>query len=471
MMHESNLVMTAGISGHRLWSRVFFVFLAAAYLASFRMSYVNDTSALISYMGLTYSEPSIGANVAIWILTLVPAGFLGLRLKQPSDFILILLYICVYVPSISVPFFIRLRSEMDVLLLDVTLFAGLMVMILMLQSKARKYRFVTRDKRTFWVVLWALYIAFAVWIIAVFGSSLRFVAPTDVYTSGVRFGSREIFAQSKVGFAVMMMFGSVNPLFISLGLQHRRKLLVLAGICGQLLCYCTGGLKSIMFSLIILFVLHTIIRRNMRRAAHALLMMSIALLLGCHMIAVGAGTKDVTTIMVDGLVSRILVIPGQLTAEYHDFFIHRPHLYLANIKPFSWVVKNPFDQDVILVVGEYYGGIAGVTSNAHLWAEDGIANFGLVGIIVVSALAGGVLRIVNRISARHDPCFATMAFSFAGFHLSNAPLSTALFSGGVMLSMLLLLLAHPQKIYVGVGEGTGRKREDQDEHEDASGGE
>jgi hypothetical protein len=435
-------------------TRVGFVVLTAVYVEVFHLTYVNDLSPLLSYLGLTYIQPSVPVLIFAWVLALIPSFMLNLAVDRPSHFILLLLYICVFIPSSFVPLFVSLSSVSDVMLLNVMMLAGFILMVLMVRGKVRPFRFRGSHGRSFWIALWALLILISIWIVAVFGSSLKLVTLSDVYSSGLRFESREIFDRSYVGFGVLMMYGALNPLVMALGLQRRDWRLILIGIAGQMLCYSTSGIKAIIFSIILVLVVHFVLRGNMHRAAHVLIGLCIALFLCAHVTS-QYNRANPASLLLTAVVSRAFAIPGQLTAEYYDYFDTHPNLHLANTKPFSWFVDNPLEGDVIHVISGYYEGNPEVTSNAHFWAEDGIANFGLIGILVVSILAGAVLRIVDRVAAVHDACFTSMAFSFAGYNLCNVPLSTTLLSGGLLLMLVLMMLADRQ---VGVRQAFPRQR-------------
>jgi hypothetical protein len=421
--------------------RAAFVALTVLFVVAFRVVYIDDLSPLYSYVGLTYTQPSIHANSIIWLLALIPATFLSTSLRKPSHFVLLLLYICVYIPALFASLYMRLQSEFEVISLSLALFIGFALMVLACKGQSKPFKFVPPSQGIFWTVLLGMFFAFATWIVAAFGNSLQLVALSDVYSSGLRMGSRAIFDQGNVGFAVMMMMGSVNPLLIALGLQRQSKVLVCAGIAGQILCYSTGGFKSIVFSLLIIFLLHVVIRKRMRQAGHLLMMMAIAVFLICHLAAKLTERDNPSALILQATVSRALVMPGQLVAEYSDFFSKHPHLHLSNTKPFSWIFPNPLNDNVIFAITEEYEGDTGSTSNADFWAQDGLANFGLLGVVMISIVTGVILRIVDKVSVNHDPCFATMAFSFAAFNLSNAPLTTTLLSGGLMLSMVLMFVA------------------------------
>ena len=425
-------------------SRFAYIALAGAFVAVFTSIYTSHLARVFGYMRMTYNEPELVPHMLAWVLALIPACFLSVRLEKPSQFILSLLYIGIYIPSTVVPLYMRMRPEWDILALDAVLLLGLALMALVARGKPRPYRFKEPDGRAFWGVLWTIFAASAIYIVAVFGDNLRLVSLNNVYTSGLRLSSRAIFDNSYVGFAVMLMYSAVNPILLALGLHNRKIVLVAGGIAGQLLCYSTGGLKMIVLSIGLVFFVHFVVRRSMRHAAHALMAAFIALLLMFQAAIAISDRDNGAVLMVETVVMRSLAIPGLLTAEYHDYFADHPRLHLANTKPFNWILPNPLEQEVIFAITSYYTGNYESTSNAHFWAQDGIANFGLPGILLVSLVTGLVLRVIDRISARHHVCFATMAFIFTGLNLSNAPLTTTLLSGGVGLTALLMILVRKQ---------------------------
>ena len=425
-------------------SRLAFVGLVGVFVAVFTNTYTHDLAPVFGYMRMTYNEPETIPHVFAWILACIPATFLSLKLEKPSQFILWLLYIGIYIPSTVVPLYMRMRPEWEIIALDAVLLLGLGLMALITRPKAKPSAFKDTDGRAFWGVLWTVFLGAAIYIVVTFGGNLRLVGLNDVYTSGLRLSSRAIFDNSYVGFAVMLMYSTVNPLLLALGLQNRKIVLVAAGIAGQFLCYSTGGLKMIVLSIGLVVFVHLVIRRWMRRGAHALMAAFIGLLLAFQLATTISGRENGKVLTLETLVMRSLAIPGLLTAEYHDYFSEHPRLHLANTKPFNWILTNPLEQEVIFAITTYYTGNYEATSNAHFWAQDGIANFGLWGVLVISLVTGLVLRVVDRISARHDPVFATMAFIFTGLNLSNAPLTTTLWSGGVALTAALMILVKKQ---------------------------
>jgi hypothetical protein len=207
-----------------------------------------------------------------------------------------------------------------------------------------------------------------------------------------------------------------------------------------LLCYSANGLKVILLSVGLALFLYFVVRKRARWTGHLLVAIFAFLLL----MYLGASTvSDRSNGMVQSMetvVMRSVVTPGVLTAQYHDFFQNHPAVWLADTKPFKWFMHSPLDQEVMFAVTQRYSGSNVASSNAHFWAQEGIANFGLPGILLVSVLVGLALRGVDRICVDRDPCFAAIAFMFAGLNLSNAPLATTVLSGGLGLTALLVAM-------------------------------
>src|SRR6266498_3894232 len=138
-------------------SRVAFMALAGLFVAVFTEIYIQYLVPVFGYMRMTYNEPEAAPHLLAWILALVPAAFLSLRLERPSQFILWLLYIGIYIPSTVVPLYMRMRTEWAVLGLDSVLLLGLALMAIIVRRKARPYAFQESDGRAFWAVLWTVF--------------------------------------------------------------------------------------------------------------------------------------------------------------------------------------------------------------------------------------------------------------------------------------------------------------------------
>ena len=62
----------------------------------------------------------------------------------------------------------------------------------------------------------------------------------------------------------------------------------------------------------------------------------------------------------------------------------------------------------------------------HFWAYDGIAAWGLPGILVISVVCALVFWLLDSAAQRHDPRFAGLVTCYAAYNLANISLFTSL---------------------------------------------
>jgi hypothetical protein len=79
--------------------------------------------------------------------------------------------------------------------------------------------------------------------------------------------------------------------------------------------------------------------------------------------------------------------------------------------------------------------------NAGFWASDGLAAFGPLGIIVLSAACAGVFWVLDSVASRYDTRFVMVALAFIATSFANVSLFTTLLSGGLgILTAALFVL-------------------------------
>lgn len=135
---------------------------------------------------------------------------------------------------------------------------------------------------------------------------------------------------------------------------------------------------------------------------------------------------------------RIFAVPQALYVQYLDFFSAHPHTFGSHVSVVSWLVSYPFNAPVYLLVGEYFYPGSNMTANAGTWAQDGIASFGLAGIIIMSAMFTAIMRILDSAAEGHDSRKVGAALSMLPLFVSNASLFTTLVSGGLAIAIVLL---------------------------------
>jgi hypothetical protein len=138
---------------------------------------------------------------------------------------------------------------------------------------------------------------------------------------------------------------------------------------------------------------------------------------------------------------RLLSLNALATAQYHGFLQNNPHTYFSHVKGISWLIHYPYGSvSVGGAVGDYYYNDFRMDQTTHFWATDGLASFGLPGVLLISVFCALVFWILDSAARRHDPRLAAPVISYAAYNLANIGIFTTLLSGGLGLLILLLYL-------------------------------
>jgi hypothetical protein len=293
-----------------------------------------------------------------------------------------------------------------------------------------------------YLVIGCLTIA-AAWFGYVHRSALALVSFSAVYD--LRFNANELMEGSYVSYAGMLLSGAIDPFLMAWGLYCRRPLLFAAGALGQVLVYAGWGTKGSLTSIAFMAAFFLMLRSN-RRAFGLKFAASVtgvlAAFAGLYLL-LGNDIGPIPSFIFFLLFARTFTIQGLLTAQYYDFFTHNPLTHYATVNGINWFVHNPYAHPIGIEVGYSVSGDPQYDAIAHFWASDGIAAWGLPGIILISILCAFVFWVLDSAAQRHDPRFGALVTCYAAYNLANIPLFTSLLSGGLGLLALWLYLMPP----------------------------
>jgi hypothetical protein len=158
----------------------------------------------------------------------------------------------------------------------------------------------------------------------------------------------------------------------------------------------------------------------------------------CFLITVGLLLYDAqssTSLLQNS--SFYIWIVGQIS--FFQFFQDHPYTYYSHINIVNAITHTyPYDDSLGNVVGGNFWAVK-MNANANLWATDGIAAAGVMGILFVNLILSYVLYILNYATANNNKLFVILLFlPFISMFL-NTSIFTSLLSGGVFLSVLFLL--------------------------------
>ncbi|HJU84397.1 MAG TPA: hypothetical protein VJ600_09305 [Holophagaceae bacterium] len=420
--------------------RILLMLGVALYAGLFLFTYQQWLSPVFGYLGFTYSEPQAIYLALAWVLCLAPCLWMPIDITRPSMLVYWILYLVVYVPTMFVPFLVRLRPPEEVSALVATLALG--NYILGLSYRLPLLRLSNRQipPRLFWILL-AISTSLMIFaVVLVFRGKMHLVSMEDIY--GQRAEAKAIAKGGFIGYPMSLLQGMIAPFFMTFGLVKRKYWLYGVGVAIQVLIYACLASKSALASVIFSVAFYLLLRLS-QRGFGLTLSWSLAGLMGGLAIAT-SGKASTIAGLVSKLASVVLLrtigIPGLLAAQYQSFFTNHPLTYLSHVNVVNWFITYPYDQSLGVTVGYYFSGDVDLNANANMWMTDGVAAFGLPGILFVSVLCALIFWMVDSASQRHSVLFGASTLTFAALSLANVSLFTALISGGLFPLMVMLMV-------------------------------
>jgi hypothetical protein len=238
----------------------------------------------------------------------------------------------------------------------------------------------------------------------------------------------------------MWLAGFFLPLAFAVAVQRRRPLWMGLVVAGYVLAFGLAGSKQTLFALGYLAAIFVWTRFVPRRRFAWLAIGFAILLLVPELLQLLGPTGELVGRWYTLIVNvRIFGIPQLSIAQYYDFFASNPLTYGSHIKGVDLLVAYPYSTDVPFTVGEFFYGRP-IGANVGMWAQDGIASFGILGVILVSVVAATVFWLLDSVSVGLDARMVIVSLGVIATSLTNVSLFTTLLSGGLLLAIFSLWL-------------------------------
>lgn len=408
------------------------------YISSFQWMYVHWLTSAFGYFGFDYIPPMSGSLYVAWILALLPALWMPIRLLRPSQLAYWVLYVTVFIPSMFVPLYAGLTARSEILYLLITMFAGFALLGANNILPLARIRPPRLTPVSFWTITLLVGVALAAWVVFLFRGNLQIVSLLDVYD--VRGAADDLLDGTKGNYALMWLSGALNPLLMAYGLFQKRLIFVVAGIFGQLLVYSSLATKGSILSIAFILGFYVLLKGD-KGSFGLKLALGASVLGACLCLSywlAGGDNNPIYSTILFVVFMRTLSSPGLLTAQYYDFFSFHSLTHYSHVTGVNWFTTYPYANPIGVEVGSFYSGDPTLDASAHFWATDGIAAWGLLGVLLISVFCAILFWCLDSAAQNHDPRFSALAISYAAYNLANISIFTSLLSGG--LSLLILAL-------------------------------
>ena len=419
--------------------RILLIVSVVFYVMVFNSTYKLLITPTYDYWGLSYNPSTLSYLLVSWAVSLIPALWMPTEFKRPSLLLFYIQYFVLFIPSVFVLYHSSrpILPPDEVLYLVLLMFVGLSIMqsVYLLPI----LRFQRAGFRYFGVIFVLFMATFLGYVLLKFSDNFRLANLVEIYE--VRSAMSEVVSASGSRFglyAQTWLAGFFLPFCFAVAAFSKRWWIIAFVAMGYLILFGIGGSKTTLFSMVYITFAYLWLTRSRQFVASAFVW-GLSTLLVLPVFLEFMLPPIISKWYIAILHFRIFTIPSLLIAQYYEFFQHNPITYMSHVRGVNLLVDYPYDKAYSLLIGEYfYGG--GMNANAGLWAGDGLAGFGLIGIVIMSAVCAIVFYLLDCLSRPYDARFVAVAITFAATSFMNAPLSTTLVTGGLGLFMITLLV-------------------------------
>ena len=416
----------------------------AALFAVLLYTYRYVVYPVYDYYGMGWKEEDATLAVVALLANVSIAFLAPPAYRRPSQAFFAIQFLVVFLPASVVCLHTSLPEipTFEALSMLVAMYLGLLFQTLVHVHPTMRRRDLQRGFFERKSVLYAS-AAFAVLVLAMSFASLRDIFSISALDS--IYSQRDLFNDQSLwwGFVYGLSWLSVlvlPALFIaSLALSDpSRAIGVGACVVGYVVLFGLMATKTALFAPLIIYGFHALLKPR-KLSYLAVLAIFIAVLLAVPLALAPFESLADVNIVYTGIVNfRIFAVPHLLHAQYLDFFQNHPLTYGSHISVINRLIDYPYDAQVFILIGEEFYPGSNMTANAGMWAQDGIASFGVLGILLISALFTAAMAALDLASEGHDPRQVGAILSMMTLFVSNASLFTTLLTGGLLLAIALL---------------------------------
>ncbi len=415
--------------------------LIGTFLTALIWCYENLISPLFSYLGLVDQLSSMGSVVAGGALVIALSLILPIHCRRVSDYGVWVLYLGVVAPLSVIPFYLGLMPDRKIFQIQALIVGAFLVLELFRRRPPLNLPVLGESRLLVRTVLPVAVLATVAIVFGMRGFKVDMSIGSDMYARRVE--ARSLLpAGSFLAYARAMAAKSGVPILAALTVVHRKFIYIL------IIAFCIVGLisfdgqKSFLYGPILCLVFGWTAKR------HSYQPLNSSFFIAACAALVGTSIAEYyiwgTPFLAIEFVRRLFVIPAELTIDYFDFFQSHHLAWMRDGASGIFHLARPiYDLPVPQLIGLNYFGNPDNNANVHIWAAA-YANFGSIGVLITSAAAGFLLRLIDSIVAQRptkDRFTAGVIVAFmAAFTWTEGSLQTSLLSDGVLLSMLLLAI-------------------------------
>jgi len=377
-------------------------------------------------------------DVLFFVLGMVPTFWLPTHCYKPSHFSWWILYITIVAPTcIEAPHMLNDTLRVWPMVVAVVLFFCLLMQV-------SNFKPLTLPRiSTPPVVFWSIAVVFT---LVTFISLIAFYGlPKEGLSLSTAHAFRAAFKEKSKDVPLIIRYlfrwdgEVVLPCFVAYGAVRRKFLPIMVGCAGEAGLFMITTFREYALTPLFLLCVGGWLLMFKKNNGTAL----IVTFTGLSGVFAGLTVlKESLALITMTFFDRFILIGGQVTAMYYDFFLtHSPGYYGTSFG--QLFVTAPYATDIGVVVGNLYyeGGSSttGTNAPAYFWA-DAFGNALWPGIIVAQILAMGIYWVIDSAYVKFDKRAAVVMGVMISLSISTEGLQTTALTGGLIPMVIVGLM-------------------------------
>jgi len=401
------------------------ILVTLAFIIAFILCYTSFLNYYFDYEGFELYDKSTYFIVLSVMISLFPVCFYR-GFKALSSFISLFIYVLLYVPTILT---FAMGSNLPIFHILIVQFVFMLCMCMLFLSDIViiKKTFSFKKYNVFKIIFF-LTIATSAYVVFIYRNNLRLVGFADVY---IQRASNEDLGKSAItGYLSAWLTNFMAPSCLAYGVIGRKYLYFLVGAVACLVLYMATASKGTILLPFIYLAFSVLFAKNRINKIYTIFVLSLTLLMTSMLFFTELNIVSAVVL------SRTVGNGGVLTMWYYNFFLTHPYTYYSHINIINFFTGiYPYKAGLGLTVGNYFWDDT-MDANANFWATDGVAAFGLAGVIIISTISCLIFIIINTITRGYNKLFVILSFiPFIG-SLLNTSIFSSLVTGGTIFVII-----------------------------------
>lgn len=426
-----------------------FIIATLVYAAAFYQAYLIYLNPTWEYFGFKL-EAIDGERLSTGlVLLLLSAVCQPTNITRPAPLSLFIIYFNVYIPCLITSLLISNNA--------IQLYGGILLALtlvfcmagLSLSKNDSTNAEAEKIPRNLPLLIWGLWLVSTLVLLVNFHQVMTIRPLADI---------EDIYEQRVAGTATGAFLGYTQtfyssifaPGLLAIGLIQRNPLAITAAFASGLLMYSITAQRTILFLPVIIVLMHWVIsnRRTRQHATSVTLLILAALISISTMFAEESLIAAAVALL---LTFRTIGIPGLTVSQYEDLFSVIGRTHWSHVKGIDLLVAPPNYATVDslwpnlgYMVGDrtYNNPIFNV--NANLFAGDGVAAAGALGVFIIGLIFTIWLKVVEKASLNWPRKFSALAIMPAAISMTNGHFFTTMLSFGGIFWLLVMFGMKPQ---------------------------